>query len=71
MDQQPFVSVILPVKNAGSTIATTLDYLNKIDYPREKMEIVFADGGSTDNTKGIIKERQQKEPYIKLVELEQ
>lgn len=70
MENQPLVSVILPVKNAGSTIATTLDYLNKIDYPREKMEIVFSDGGSTDDTKKIIKDRQAREPHIKLVELE-
>ncbi|MFH1283278.1 MAG: glycosyltransferase [bacterium] len=68
-DGNPFISIILPVKNAGGTVETTLSYLSKIDYPIEKMEIVFSDGGSTDKTKDIIKQKQQKDPYIKLVEL--
>ncbi|MCM8773352.1 MAG: glycosyltransferase [Candidatus Omnitrophica bacterium] len=65
----PFVSIIVPVRNAARTITTTLDYLMKIDYPRDSWEIVFADGGSRDGTVEIIKEQIRRYPFIKLVEI--
>ncbi|MCE5300371.1 MAG: glycosyltransferase [Spirochaetia bacterium] len=67
MEDKPFVSIISPVRNAERTIDTTIQYLLNVDYPREKMEIVFADGGSTDKTQEIIKKWQEKYPFIKLV----
>lgn len=66
---QPFVSVIVPVRNMERTIGTTFDYLMNVEYPREKMEIIFADGGSTDKTISIIKDYQKQYPFIKLVEI--
>ncbi|MCM8825921.1 MAG: glycosyltransferase [Candidatus Omnitrophica bacterium] len=65
----PFVSIIVPVRNASRTITTTLDYLMKVDYPRDSWEIVFADGGSKDGTVEIIKEQRSRYPFIKLVEI--
>ena len=66
---EPFVSVIVPVRNMERTIITTFEYLMNVDYPRDRMELVFADGGSTDKTIQIIKDYQKKNPYIKLVEI--
>ncbi len=65
----PFISIIIPVRNAARTLPTTFNYLFKIDYPRESMEIVVADGGSTDDTVKVIKEWQNKYAFIKLVEV--
>ena len=65
----PFVSIIIPVRNAQRTIAKTFEYLMGIEYPRENLEIIFADGGSTDETVKIIKDYQSKNPFIKLVEI--
>ncbi|HDT15602.1 MAG TPA: glycosyltransferase [Firmicutes bacterium] len=69
MSEKPFVSIISPVRNAERTIDTTIQYLLNADYPREKLEIMFADGGSTDNTLGIIKKWQEKHDFIKYVEV--
>lgn len=66
---KPKISIIIPVKNAERTIATTFQYLSGIQYPREKMEIIFADGDSTDKTVAIIKAEQIKESRIKLVQI--
>ncbi len=66
MAEKPFVTIISPVRNAERTIDTTIQYLLNVDYPRENMEIVFADGGSTDKTVEIIKKWQEKYPFIKL-----
>jgi len=69
MAEKPFVSIILPVRNAERTMDTTLQYLLNVDYPRDKMEIILADGGSTDNTKGIIKKWMEKYNFIKIVDV--
>ncbi len=66
---EPFISIIVPVRNMERTIGTTFDYLMNAEYPRDKMEIIFADGGSTDNTISIIKNYQKEHPFIKLVEI--
>jgi glycosyltransferase involved in cell wall biosynthesis len=65
----PFVSIIIPVKNFERTIEKTFEYLLSVDYPRDAWEWVIADGGSNDKTIEIIKNWQKKHPFIKLVEI--
>ena len=67
--ERPFVSIIIPVRNAQRTIATTFEYLMAVDYPRDSLEMIFADGGSSDDTVKIIKDYMLKHPFIKLVEI--
>lgn len=51
---EPTVSVIVPVFNAERTIGNLLDSLMKVDYDKDKLEIILVDGGSTDKTQEII-----------------
>lgn len=69
MGKNPFISIIIPVKNFERTIEKTFEYLLAVDYPRDAWEWVIADGGSNDRTIPIIKEWQKKYPFIKLVEI--
>ena len=69
MNNEPFVTIINPVRNIDRTIEENLRYLVELDYPKDKMEIVFADGQSKDRTVEIIKNWQKKYSYIKLVEV--
>jgi len=46
--------VVVPVLNAEGTIGDLLDSLMKVEYDRDKLEIILADGGSTDKTREII-----------------
>lgn len=46
----PFVSLILPVRNEGLFIRETLLALLEQDYPYDRIEILIADGLSTDDT---------------------
>jgi len=46
----PFVTLILPVRNESPFIGQTLLALLEQNYPHDRMEILVADGQSTDNT---------------------
>ena len=52
----PSIAVIVPVRNMARTVRDLLDSLMKLDYDEDKLEIVFVDGNSTDDTKQIIGE---------------
>lgn len=57
------VSIIIPVYNAGNKIRRCLDSVLKIKY--DKLEIIFIDDGSTDDSSKIIKEYSKKNKNIK------
>ena len=70
MKNQDIVSIIIPCYNERSTIAPLLDSLNTQTYPQTDMEVVIADGGSTDGTQDIIRQWASEHPglLVKLVE---
>jgi glycosyltransferase involved in cell wall biosynthesis len=47
------ISIILPTLNAARTLERCLAAIRAQDYPQERVEIVMADAGSTDNTLAI------------------
>jgi glycosyltransferase involved in cell wall biosynthesis len=52
--QFPSVSIIIPTLNSAKTLKDCLKSITIQDYPQEKVEIIIADGGSTDSTLEII-----------------
>ncbi|MGV8176593.1 MAG: glycosyltransferase [Candidatus Bilamarchaeaceae archaeon] len=52
-DWTPMISVILPAYNEEEFISGTLDSLMRVEYPKEKLEIIVVDDGSTDRTSDI------------------
>jgi glycosyltransferase involved in cell wall biosynthesis len=67
-DTQPFVTVAMVVRNEGPFIARALDQVLAQDYDRGRMEIIVADGMSTDNTREVVAEYQARYPFIQLVD---
>jgi glycosyltransferase involved in cell wall biosynthesis len=51
LPKTPFVSVIVCSYNGGSTLASCLDSLGKLNYP--EYEVILVDDGSTDDTSYI------------------
>ncbi len=49
------VTVVVPVHNRELTIQPLLDSLQKLDYDRNKVEVIVVDGNSTDKTQEIVK----------------
>lgn len=60
----PIVSVIVPCYNEQSTIRLLLEAVYSQSYPREQMEVVIADGMSTDRTREEIAEFQLSHPDL-------
>jgi len=60
----PLVSIILPVRNESGYIGQGLQAILAQDYPSDRMEILIADGMSTDNTRPIIQELAALHPDI-------
>lgn len=52
-DRQPFISVIIPVRNAQRYLPKCLESLNNLNYPRDRYEVIIADSSSTDRTREI------------------
>ena len=46
----PSVAVLVPCYNEEKTVAGTIESLLALDYPKDKLNIVIIDDGSTDNT---------------------
>ena len=46
----PSVSILLPIRNEENFIGQTLKSIIEQDYPKEKLELVIADGDSNDRT---------------------
>lgn len=44
------ISIIVPTLNAGKVLGQCLTSIKNQDYPRQNLEIIIADGGSTDKT---------------------
>jgi cellulose synthase/poly-beta-1,6-N-acetylglucosamine synthase-like glycosyltransferase len=57
----PMVSIVVPTCDEESNIRKKIDDLLKIDYPRDKLEIIFVDS-SRDKTGEIIQEFRQWSP---------
>jgi glycosyltransferase involved in cell wall biosynthesis len=49
----PQVSVILPVLNAAGILENCLQSIRRQTYPRERLEILIPDGGSTDGSQAL------------------
>jgi cellulose synthase/poly-beta-1,6-N-acetylglucosamine synthase-like glycosyltransferase len=51
----PSVTVLLPARNEALNIQTSLQALEKVDYPQEKLQIILGDDGSSDATPEIMR----------------
>ena len=63
---QPEISIICPTYNEAAYMPHLLNFF--VNAQPESKEIIIADGMSTDGTREIIAEWQQRYPYIKLID---
>jgi glycosyltransferase involved in cell wall biosynthesis len=64
----PFVTIILPIRNESNFIARSLTAVQLQDYPSDRIEILVADGMSTDSTCEIVRQKMTSDPRIQFIE---
>lgn len=64
----PFVSIVMPIRNESDFIARTVDTILKNDYPEDKLEVIVADGMSTDDTQQIVRNMATNDQRVRLIE---
>lgn len=60
----PFVSILIAARNEAHQISFCIDALSKLNYPKDKFEILIGDDQSTDNTLEILSLLQSKYPNL-------
>ena len=62
------LSVVCPIYNEEKYISACIESIIAQDYPKDDLEVVFADGMSNDCTRSLIKEYAAMYPWIKLID---
>jgi cellulose synthase/poly-beta-1,6-N-acetylglucosamine synthase-like glycosyltransferase len=66
---EPSVAVIVPCWNEAATLAATCDSLLALEYPKEKLEIILVNDGSTDTTPEVMA-RFEGHPQVRIIHKE-
>jgi succinoglycan biosynthesis protein ExoA len=64
----PFFSIIVPVRNEERFIGSVLEQLLTQDYPAERLEVLVADGRSTDATREVVLAAGVEYPNLHLLD---
>jgi succinoglycan biosynthesis protein ExoA len=62
------IAVVMPVLNEALYIGSTLEQLYLQEFPMEKVEVVIADGGSTDQTREIAASYRSRFGSLKILD---
>lgn len=64
----PFVSIVMPCRNESAYLDDCLKSILAQDYPRDRIEILVAEGESTDGTAQTLENAARLDPRISVVE---
>jgi hyaluronan synthase len=67
---EPKVAFVIPCKNEEREIADAIIQCHQLDYPREKIEIIVVNDGSTDRTELVLQELKKFYPNLKVISWE-
>jgi hyaluronan synthase len=65
---EPTVSVVIPCKNEEDAIEKTIRKCFAAEYPKDKIEVIIINDGSTDNTINILKDLQVEFPNLQIID---
>lgn len=65
----PSVTVIVPAFNEEKTVGATIKSLLRLDYPKNKLQLILVDDGSTDETLQVFN-KFKNHPQVKIISKE-
>lgn len=68
MTMLPTVTIAMPAYNEEKYIEACIASVQAQDYPKDKIEILVADGRSTDHTREILARLSAEDPRIKMID---
>ncbi len=68
MAQLPFVTIAMPAYNEEHYIEGCIRTVQQQDYPADRIEILVADGRSTDQTRAILARMAVEDPRIRMID---
>lgn len=66
-EQVPTVSVVIAAHNEENVLAAKIANTRKLDYPIDKLEVIFVSDGSTDRTNQILQDVDDSHIHIALL----
>ncbi len=68
LDAQPFITVVMPVRNEERFLEGTIRQILDQDYPGSLLEILVCDGMSDDSTREIVRRLSEEDPRVRLID---
>jgi len=68
MQDSPFITVIMPIRNEADFIERAIGSILDNDYPTERMEILAVDGMSDDGTREIVARLSRADGRVKMLD---
>ena len=68
MQDSPFVTIIMPIRNEADFIERAIRSILDNDYPADRMEILVVDGMSNDSTRAIVASLSMQDSRIKMLD---
>lgn len=53
--KHPLISIVIATLNSDNTLPLVLESIKRQNYPKNRLEIIAVDGGSTDKTLGVVR----------------
>lgn len=66
-NELPSVSVVVAARNEENNITACIESLLKLDYPKDKLEVVLVNDNSTDKTGEIMQSYLNSNPHLKYI----
>ncbi|QHL86645.1 glycosyltransferase [Nibribacter ruber] len=67
----PKVSILIAARNEEAHILTCLAAIDRLDYPKDKLEVIVGDDRSEDQTRALVEIYRKDKPYLICLAIEE
>ncbi|MBX7203856.1 MAG: glycosyltransferase [Bacteroidia bacterium] len=69
LPHQPMVSILLAVRNEEQNIESCLHFIDRLNYPKEKLQVLIGNDRSEDQTEKLVNDFIIHKPYMQLISI--